>query len=62
MSYTNFVNTFTTVLDKYCPVQEVKIIDVNKNKPWFTNGLLNACKKKKYYIHPFLSIETKNLS
>ena len=41
--YEYFLNVFLKLFDESCPFQNVK----NKNnKPWFTNGLINVCKKK----------------
>ena len=43
-----------SLINIVCPVEEVKIIDVNTNKPWFTYCLLNACKKQNVLYKSFL--------
>ena len=47
-AYDSFLDLFIELYDKNCPL---KILKDNKNikrsKPWFTNGLRNACIKRK---------------
>lgn len=48
MAFNTFLSIFTKLYDKHCPL---KLHNINRNtaidKPWFTNGIVNACKKKK---------------
>ena len=45
IAYDNFSEIFGKLYNEYCPVKRIKL--KNDSKPWFTNGLRNACKKKK---------------
>ena len=46
-AYNIFVNTFTQVYDKNCPIKKIcSNTTMMKNKPWVTRGSQNACKKK----------------
>lgn len=45
-AYESFLNLFTALYDKHCPLQQCNTKSTNKERPWFTKGLLNACRKK----------------
>ena len=53
-AFQRFQDIFVNLYKKHC--KENKIItlkDKCNDKPWFHNGLKNACKKKKCYIQIF---------
>ena len=43
--YEYFLQVFSNLLDECCPEQSIRI-KKRSNKPWFTNGIVNACRKK----------------
>ena len=43
--YDNFLNEFVSILDECCKVTKSNT-GVKTNKPWLTQGLINACKKR----------------
>ena len=43
-SYNNFFEIFQHLYNLSCPIRHCKL--KNNNKTWFTNGLINACRKK----------------
>ena len=53
-AYDTFLNTFTTIFKKHCPVKKVSIKHYINKKPWFTNGLKRACAKKKKLYKAFI--------
>ena len=60
-AYDIFSETFSTLYDKHCPI--VKLSKQNKtkcSKPWFSNGLKNACSKKIKCIKTFSKVEQRN--
>ena len=59
VAYDNFLNTFIKLYNKHCPLKRVKNTNLNtNNKPWFTNGLRNACLKKNLLYKEFLKKRT----
>ena len=48
-AYNTFLETFTTLYDLHCPKKKPKKREKIRS-PWFTKGLINACKKKKLVI------------
>ena len=60
VAYNNFVNIFTSLLNKCCPVQKVAVDNGQKYKPWFSSGLKNVCNKKNNLYKNFLSNRTKS--
>ena len=44
--YDSFLNTVLNIYNNCCPVRKVKFCNKNHSKPWITNGLVNACKKR----------------
>ena len=57
-AYNSFLDLFIELYDKHCPL---KILKDNKNikisKPWFTNGLRNACIKRKRKYTDYIKTE-----
>ena len=45
-AYVKFINLYKLKLNSCCPVKKYIVKDVQKQKPWITKGLENACKKK----------------
>ena len=45
-SYETFVNKLTDIYRKKCPIVTSKVTNKRHYKPWMTNGLKNACKRK----------------
>ena len=58
-AYANFINTFNTLYNLYCPAKKVKIKDTCRKKPWLSNGLKNACRKKNRLYRLFLRDRTE---
>ena len=44
-SYEFFLNEFVSILNEYCPIKKVSK-KIKWRKPWFSNGIINACRKK----------------
>ena len=53
-AYNNFISTIKRLYSDACPKVRVKISSINVHKPWFTNGLKNACKKKNSLYRVFI--------
>ena len=45
-AYKYFLVRFTEIYNRCCPVKMVRNSTSNRDKPWITNGLKNACCKK----------------
>ena len=45
-AYKSFLFRFLKLFNKCCPIKQVRISNTRRDKPWFTNGLKNACRKK----------------
>ena len=58
-SFNTFLDYFTKSFNEHCPIRKVKISNKKKYKPWFTNGLQNACKKKNNLYAIFLKTKCK---
>ena len=55
IAYDNFLDTFIKLYNKHCPLKRVINKNLNtNNKPWFTNGLINACLKNNLLYKEFL--------
>ena len=58
-AYNSFLDSFIELYDKNCPI---KLLKDNKNvktsKPWFTNGLRNACIKRKRLYKDYITNRT----
>ncbi len=46
-AYETFLMIFKSLYNKQCPLKQFKNKNKINEKPWITNGLQNACKKKK---------------
>jgi len=58
-SYDTFLARFLDCYDTACPRRYVTLkVDNQSNKPWFTKGLVNACRKKNYLYKKFLCTRT----
>ena len=52
ITYNKFINLFTNLYNSNCPVSNCThdtVKNKRPDKPWMTNSLKNACKKKNYY-------------
>ena len=58
-SYIEFTNLFMNCVNKCCPNTKVKLETKLKSKPWFSNSLKNACKKKNNLYQKFLKSRNK---
>ena len=54
--YNKFISVFNSAYNYCCPVKRIKR---NVTKPWFTQGLRNACKKKNILYRRFLQNRTR---
>lgn len=53
--YEQFLNSFNYMYNKHCPIKQIICkSDTMHVKPWFTNGLRNACIKKNLLYKHFL--------
>ena len=50
-SYRKFVNIFSETFNSSFPIRRGSPPKKRKHKPWMTKGLVNACKKRIYYIN-----------
>ena len=57
-AYEMFLNKFLLVYNECCPVRQVKLKQIVKQKPWMTRGLINACKKKNSLYRIYLKVRT----
>ena len=46
LAYKSFLSQFLKLFNKCCPIKQVRISNTRRDKPWFTNSLKNACRKK----------------
>ena len=53
VAYINFIETFSKLYNLHCPVKKAHAKGIYK-KPWITNGLKNAFRKKNYLYRSFL--------
>lgn len=58
-AYEGFLEIFISLYDKNCPVKQYHKKLKDKNQPWFTKGLQNACKKKNTLYRGFMKQRTK---
>ena len=54
-SYRKFINVFSETFNSSFPVRPGSPPQKRKHKPWMTNGLVNACKKKNLLYKRFLT-------
>ena len=57
VAYMNFIETFSKLYNLHCPVKKAHAKGIYK-KPWITNGLKNACRKKNGLYRSFLRERT----
>ena len=57
VAYINFIETFSKLYNLHCPVKKAHAKGIYK-KPWITNGLKNACRKKNGLYRSFLRDRT----
>ena len=55
-AYNNFISTIKRLYSDACPQVRVNIVSINVHKPWFTNELKNACKKKNSLHNVFIKL------
>ena len=48
--YNTFTEIITELYQSNCPIIYEKVKRKRPDKPWMTNGLKNACRKKNYFI------------
>ena len=58
-AYETFLRIFTSLYDKNCPIKRYYRKQKYKDRPWFTKGLQNACKKKNTLYREFIKQRTK---
>ena len=58
-AYDYFVKKYTEMFNLCCPLKKQKNKVQETNKPWFTNGLANACKKKNKLYRDYLKSRNK---
>uniref|UniRef100_A0A1A8FIK2 Helentron 4 helitron-like transposon replicase/helicase/endonuclease n=1 Tax=Nothobranchius korthausae TaxID=1143690 RepID=A0A1A8FIK2_9TELE len=57
-AYDTFLSIFLEVYNKNCPIRQYKTKKNYKRKPWMTEGLLKACKKKMVLYEKFIKHRT----
>lgn len=60
IEYESFLNCYLYLYNKHCPEVLYKPIQRHNEKPWITNGLQNACKKKNKLYKEFIKLRTEN--
>ena len=45
-AYDNFISKIIELYDKHCPLKQIKLNSIYREKPWITNSLKNCCHKK----------------
>lgn len=60
IAYESFLNCYLSLYNKHCPNVPYKPVKRNIEKPWLTNGLKNACKKKNKLYKVFIKSRTEN--
>ena len=56
--YNTFTEIMTELYQSYCPIIYEKVKRNRPDKPWMTNGLKNACRKKTLLHKEFLKTRT----
>ena len=59
VAYKNFIDIFTQLYNKHCPVKKIAFKGVMKSKTKFTKALHCSCKKKKMLYKKFLAKRTE---
>ena len=60
VAHNNFIDIFTQLYNKHCPVKKITFKCVRKNKTWFTKALQCSCKKKKMLYKKCLAKRTES--
>lgn len=58
IAYNDFLNIFSHLYDKHCPVKQYYRYESHTSTPWITKGLQRACKKKNLLYKKFLKEKT----
>ncbi len=58
-AYETFLRIFTSLYEKNCPLKHYYRKRKYNDRPWFTKGLQNACKKKNTLYREFIKQKTK---
>ena len=58
LAYNIFIRDFQCLLNKHCPLKCIAVSAKTDTKPWSTNGLKKACRKKTRIYKIFLSQRT----
>ena len=57
ISYNTFLEKFLDAYDRACPLQNIRIKKKQIQKPWMTDGLKRACKKKNRLYKKYLCLK-----
>ena len=57
-AYAEFLSIFYEQYNICCPVKTIRAQAARRDKPWITNGLKNACRKKKRLYKIWLHSQT----
>lgn len=57
---TCFLGKILQIYDKCCPLKVIKV-NYKTQKPWFTKGIIRACKKKNLLYRKFLKSRTTDI-
>ena len=57
-AYAEFVSIFSEQYNICCPVKTIQAEVARRDKPWITNGLTNACRKKNRLYRIWLHSQT----
>ena len=60
LAYDKFMEIYLDVYERCCPIKMVELKAHNCNRPWFTTGLRNACRKKNHLYKAFLKYQTSS--
>ena len=60
-AYSNFINEIKLMHEKYFPLTKVCVNSKHDNKPWLTNGIINAIKKKNVMYRRFIKDRSSEL-
>ena len=57
IAYNTFLEKFLDAYNRACPIQNIKLKKKSIQKPWMTDGLKHACKKKNRLFKRYLCIK-----
>ena len=60
-AYNVFIDKICKAYNKCCPLKKIKVKNKVENKPWLTQGLINATKKKRLLYEQSIRYGTKKL-